>query len=187
MDAGRGAGFTESMCRVARDKIETPAMREVIERMRIELVENAVEEGLIDAAEIHEYLTDAVRAQMSDIRNDDGSFRPISEWPAIWQRMVEGGDVEVETSSERSHDGQTKDKAGGWDVAGTVTKVKYRFGPRHKWVELAMRHKAVDAMIQPRSDVTAVAVVSNTVVNLAQVCTMEQLEELRRLAQTVVK
>ena len=46
-----------------------------------------------------------------------------------------------------------------------------------------MRHKAVDAMIQPRSDVTAVAVVSNTVVNLAQVCTVEQLEELRRLAQ----
>ena len=140
--------------------IETPEMLEALAEMQGELVENALNAGLIDAAEIHDYLTEAIRADMRDIRNNDGSFKPQSEWPEIWGRMMEAGDCEIETLSERSHDGSTKYKAGGWDVAGTVTKVKLKFSSRVKMIELAMKHKAVNAMVEQKAGDTNILVIT---------------------------
>ncbi len=131
--------------------IETPEVLAEIEKYKAELVQNTLETGLIDATEIHEYLTDALRARISDIQNDDFSFKPLNEWPEIWQRMYEAGDVEVETLTERSSDGATKDKRGGWDEIGTVTKVKLKFSSRVKLLELAMKHKGVNAMVEAKS------------------------------------
>ena len=125
--------------------------------MQQALTEHSVNQSLINAAEIHEYLTDCIRADMRDIRNADGSFKPQDEWPPIWGRMMEAGDVEVETLSQRSHDGQTKDKDGGWDESGTVTKVKLKFSRRNELVKLAMQHKAVDAFVQPSAPALNVA------------------------------
>lgn len=60
---------------------------------------------------------------IADILWPDGSVKPISEWPEIWQtRMIEG--FEVAELSQRSHDGQTEGKDGGWDEAGVVKKIK---------------------------------------------------------------
>jgi len=140
--------------------IETPEMKAEIERLQAELVENTLNAGLIDAAEIHDYLTEALRADMRDIRNDDGSFRPQSEWPEIWGRMMEAGDVEVEYMSERSHDGETKDQEGGWDRVGTVQKVKLKFSSKTKLLELAMKHKAVNAMVEPKQGDVNVLVIT---------------------------
>lgn len=129
-----------------------PAMtriREEVARLQDSLSTATLEYGLIDALEIHEYLTDALRARISDIRRDDGSYLPTSEWPDIWQRMYEAGDVEIEELSERSNDGATKGKRGGWDGIGTVTKVKIKFASRAKLLELAMKHRGVNAMVNP--------------------------------------
>lgn len=176
----KALGFNENVIHHPGRTIETPEVIATIERLQSELVNDALEQGLIDAREIHEYLTDALRARISDIQRDDGSFLPISEWPDIWQRMYEGGDIEVETKSERSHDGERKDKDGGWDEAGTVTKVKFRFASRQRLLELAMKHKAVNAMVQATN--------TNIDVNIA-VVTAEQARELsaaqKRLARVV--
>lgn len=147
-EAGKAAGFSHWLSHNAGEMIETDAIRQEVARLQQELVANTLEAGLIDATEIHEYLTECLRADMRDIRNQDGSFKPQSEWPEIWGRMMEAGDCEVETSSERSHDGETTDKRGGWDAKGTVTKVKLKFASRSKLLELAMKHKAVNAMVQ---------------------------------------
>lgn len=128
----------------------TEEMRTELVRLQTELVAQTLDAGLIDATEIHEYLTEALRADMRDIRNDDGSFKPQSEWPAIWGRMMEAGDCEIETLNERSHDDATQEKRGGWDVSGTVTKVKLKFSSRAKLLELAMRHKGVNAMVEQK-------------------------------------
>src|SRR5687768_6818991 len=101
------AGFSPSLA-ASPKYVVTDEMRQEVARLQAELVKNQLEVGLIDAQEVHQYLSDAVRADMRDIRNEDGSFKPQSEWPPIWGQLMEAGEVEVEYMSERSHDGETK-------------------------------------------------------------------------------
>ena len=107
-----------------------------------------LERTKIDADELLIHLTSAVRAKISDIRNDDGSFKPVSQWPDIWQQLANGGDVDVEDLMERSKDGGET----SWDKAGTVTKTKYKFVDRGKLIELAMKHTQVNAMAVPKEE-----------------------------------
>jgi hypothetical protein len=144
----RIAGFPPAVCHNP-DDIWGPEMHAEVARIQARLVAYQLKEALIDAEEIHCYLSDAMRATISDIRNDDGTYKPISEWPEIWQKMAEGGDVDIEYASERSHDGETRDKAGGWDETGKIVKVRHRFASKYKLLELAMKHKGINAMIQP--------------------------------------
>ena len=155
-DSVRAAGLPAWMAR----RSELQEVEALVEEATTVLAAQAFERELIDAAEIHEYLSDALRADMRDIRNDDGSFKAQSEWPEIWGRMMEAGDCEVETLSQRSHDGATKDKAGGWDVTDTVTKVKLKFASRTRLLELAMRHKAVDALAAQKQDLNVSVTIS---------------------------
>lgn len=150
--AMRELGFPPGLCEHP-GFIERPEILAEMERIRGELVANTIEQGLADATEIHEYLTDCFRADMRDIRNDDGTYKPQSEWPDIWGRMMEAGDVEVSYSSERSHDGQDKDKQGGWDTVGKVISVKLKFSKRNEIVKMLMSHKAVDAVAAQKQDV----------------------------------
>jgi phage terminase small subunit len=145
-DAARAAGFTPGVVNNAGALIEVGEVKEELERLQRELVENTLEVGLADAKEIHEYLTEVLRADIRDIRNDDGTFKPQSEWPEVWGRLCEAGDVEVERSYERSKDGGDK----SWDEKGTVTKVKLRFTNRAKLIELLMRHKGVNALVESK-------------------------------------
>ncbi len=145
----RAAGFPEWIAHDPNKLNTIDKLREIFEAWNSKMVKHTFEDGLLDSLELHEYLTQAVRAKMSDIRNDDGSFKPISEWPDIWQQMAEGGDVDIEYASERSHDGEDKDQAGGWDIKGKILKVKYRFAPKSKLWELAMKHRAINAQVQP--------------------------------------
>lgn len=118
---------------------------------------------------------------------EDGSILPVTEWPDEYRRGLVAGYV-VENKFERSHDGTVADAEGrsSWDKSGKITKIK--IAPRKKvlleFLELAMRHTSVSsAFVQPKVEIT-VSHVEQTVVNLAAVCTIEQLEELRRLALT---
>jgi len=150
--AGRKAGFSEWLCRIAGSAIEKGAVAEALNEAQEILANHALANGLIDATEIHEYLTDAIRARMSDIRNDDHTFKPRSEWPEIWDRMEEAGDVDVEYEKVRSHDGEDTEGLGGWETGSkVVVKVKLKFASRVKLLELAMKHKAVNAMVEQKS------------------------------------
>jgi len=144
--AARAAGFTPGVVNNVGALIEVGPVKEKLEELQRELVEDTLAVGLADAKELHEYLTEALRADVRDIRNDDGSFKPQSEWPPIWGRMCEAGDVEVERTFERSKDGGDK----SWDAKGTVTKVKLKFTGRAKLIELLMRHKGVNALVESK-------------------------------------
>lgn len=98
----------------------------------------------ITAEDVLRALWSMATADKSDILNDDGTVRPISEWPETFRQgagLVAGFDVEE--TSERSHDGETVDKSGGWDKKGKITKV--RFVDPLKLVELLGRHVNVKA------------------------------------------
>ena len=148
-DSAVHAGFTGWMVRDASRIVETVEIKAEIERLRGELIAHTLDAGLVDTAELHQYASDALRSDISDIKNPDHSFKPLDEWPLIWRQMAEGGDLEIETASERSHDGATRDKAGGWDVTGQVTRVKYKFGSKRRWAEFLAKLKPVDALVQP--------------------------------------
>lgn len=150
-DALIAAGFSKWIAHTPGQLAGIEKMRAEVEKYTAELVANTIEEGLIDATEIHEYLSEALRARISDIQNDDFTFKPLNEWPDIWQRMYEAGDVSVEKLYDRSNDGATKDKRGGWDETGTVTQIKLKFSSRVKMLELAMKHRGVNAMVQEKT------------------------------------
>lgn len=118
-----------------------------------ELQSLMVDSKLADAREIHEYLTECFRADMRDIRNEDGGYKPQSQWPAIWGRMMEAGDCEVEKTYERSSDGVQAGKSKAWDENGTITKIKLRFSRRSDIVKMLGQHKAVDAFVAQKQDV----------------------------------
>lgn len=106
------------------------------------------ERAEVDAAEILVFLSSAMRADIRDILDDEGKFRPLTDWPKIWAQMAEGHDVDVEQLMERSKDGGNT----SWDPKGTLVKTKFRFMPKAKIVELAMRHAAVSAMATPKEE-----------------------------------
>ena len=158
-EAARAAGFSHWLAKVPGQWIEKGEVKAEIERLQAELVQHTLDVGLIDAAEIHDYLTEAIRADMRDIRNEDGSYKPQSEWPPIWGRMMEAGDCEIEYESVRSYDGEDTEGRGGWETGGVVRKVKLKFSSRAKLLELAMRHKGVNAMAeQKQGDINIVVV-----------------------------
>lgn len=147
-EAARQSGLPAWMARTR----ELASVEALVDEASQALAEIRYDQCLIDAVEIHEYLTDAIRADWADIQNDDGTFKPLSEWPEIWRRMKEKGEVEVEEASVRSHDGKDTDGLGGWEKSGkTVTKVKIAFGSKVKLLELAMKHRAVNAMVDQKA------------------------------------
>ena len=172
-DALRTAGFSEWQARCPA-QIITDEIRQTVERQTKELIANTLEEGLVTAEELHEDMSRIWRARMSEIKHRQqecpcgaapggclpGAFLDIDQWPAIWQQMVEAGDIEIETKSERSHDGETKDQEGGWDRTGQITKVRYKFGAKTKWAELLMKHKGVNAMVEPKQGDINVTIVT---------------------------
>ena len=105
----------------------------------------------IDAGLILTRLSDMFNADIGDIiepailetgepNPKAGCYRPIHDWPAVWRRMLAGS--EVKELFEHSKDGE----GASWDKIGELVKIKF-IDPL-KLLELAMKHKAVDAMVK---------------------------------------
>jgi len=138
--AARLAGFSEGVALHAGAIIE-PKVAEAIDEAQEVLATHALAVGLVDAAEVLEHLTDEIRGDLADLYDEAGELKPIHEWP-LWARQ---GGVEVldEPNMVHSADGG----GGSWDQVGR--RLKIRAGSRQKTIENAMKHKAVDAMVQP--------------------------------------
>ena len=84
----------------------------------------------VDADWVLSRLADEADADIADLYNEDGSLKPVHEWPLIWRKgLVAGLDVE-----EIKAEGQT---------IGIVRKVK--LSDRIKRVELIGKHVEVQA------------------------------------------
>jgi phage terminase small subunit len=59
---------------------------------------------------------------IAEICNADGTMKPLQEWPEIWRTDLITG-IDVEEMFGRSND-NTDLGHGGWDVTGTVKKIK---------------------------------------------------------------
>lgn len=168
--AAKSAGFPDWIQKEP-SIIESPEVDSAIEKYTQELVDHALAQGLVDAKEIHEQLTDELRGDLAELYDENDQLRPVKDWP-LWARQ---GGVEIIDEPNMVH---SKDGGGSsWDQQGRKKIV--RFTNRSKTRELAMKHKAVNAMVQANTNID---------VNIA-VVTAEQARELsaaqKRLARVV--
>lgn len=110
------------------------------------LAESVVSESLIDAAEVHEQLTEELRGDIADLYDEAGALLPIKDWPA-WARQ---GGVEIIDAPNMvpSADGD----GASWDQVGR--KITIKLASRTKTRELALKLKAVDGLTKQGGDVT---------------------------------
>lgn len=88
----------------------------------------------IDADWVLTRLAEEAEADLSDLYDDNGHLKPISEWPPIWRKgLVQG--IEV----EELYEGRGEDR----EHIGRLRKLK--FDSRIKRVELIGKHVAVQA------------------------------------------
>lgn len=135
-DALRQAGFGESVvCHPSR--VVSQQMREYVEKIRAQAVEATLQEAFLDAAEVlrelirnyaglliqDQRLQSMLGHDVMDLYHMDGTMMRIEMWPEVWRRYLIT-EIETRESSERSHDGRTEDKPGGWDQTGVIRKIK---------------------------------------------------------------
>lgn len=84
----------------------------------------------IDADHVLRRLAEQDAADLADILNDDGTIKPVREWPAVWRRGLVAG-VEVVSI--------------GNATVGVGEVVKLKLADRMKNLELLGRHTAVGA------------------------------------------
>jgi len=164
---------------IGEENLRKPEITHAIDQAKAERLER----NKVDADEILIHLSAAMHAKISEIRNDDGSFKPLSQWPDIWQQLANGGDVDVEDLMERSHDDVQAGESKSWDKIGTVTKTKHRFVDRAKIIELLMRHTQVNAMAQPKEEHSHIHVhieVENRLARARQVAAAQPINHVQR-------
>ncbi|GGO96511.1 terminase small subunit [Stakelama pacifica] len=88
---------------------------------------NRSEQTGVDAAWLLKRLADESVADVGDLYNDDGTIKPVKDWPLIWRQGLVAG-LEVESIG---------------DGAGHVTKLK--LSDRVKRLELIGKHIDVQA------------------------------------------
>ena len=120
-------------------------------------VEQIIEDSGVDATDAWIKLSKCFDADLRDVFNDDWSMKPLAEWPEVWRTGL-AGEIKIEDISERSHDGATKDKDGGWDQVGKRVTLKRE--SLLKIIELAGRLKPVDAFVQQKAGDTNVVVIT---------------------------
>jgi len=85
----------------------------------------------IDAQYVLTHLRDMFEARYSDLIASDGGYKPARDWPDVWQRMLEGADIEqVEVKKGRK-----------------TRVVRVRFLSRLKALELIGKHIDVRAFV----------------------------------------
>lgn len=102
-----------------------------IQKLIEEAKEKRSERVKIDADWVLKRLTEEATADVMDIYNDDGSLKPVKDWPEIWRTGLVGGIDIVNVE-------------GG----GSITKIK--ISDRIKRVELIGKHVDVQAFNEKR-------------------------------------
>lgn len=133
----------------AEKSAHTTADRYIHGRKGGEHVKKAIDEAMaarakkvdIDAEYVLKQLGQMQKALISEIINDSGSLKDVSEWPEIWQRMVVSVDVFEE------YDGSGKDKV----LIGYTKRVKLM--DRARIMEMLGKHVNVKAFSE-QHDVT---------------------------------
>ncbi|MCG6350611.1 terminase small subunit [Vibrio fluvialis] len=124
------AGYSAKTANAAAGRL----LSKVSIQVRIsELKHERVEEVKIDANYVLNRLVEIDQMDAADIINDDGSMRPISEWPKVWRTYLSGFDI------AELWEGQGEDR----QQVGLLKKIKWP--DKVKNLELIGKHVEVQA------------------------------------------
>ena len=106
-------------------------------RARVEqLREAVVKEAVIDASYVLKRLVEIDQMDVLDIHNDDGTIKPIKEWPKVWRQFLSSVEVsEIITSK-------------GDDEKVTAALKKVKWPDKVKNLELLGKHLSVGAFVE---------------------------------------
>lgn len=84
------AGYSENSAKQEGSRLLTndDIMHYIKERTRA-----ISEKSMVDAVWLLDHLGAIATADIADIIDDTGAFKPVSEWPLIWRQMVNGLDI----------------------------------------------------------------------------------------------
>lgn len=120
------AGYSAKTAnRIATENLSKPDIKRRIE----ELKQQRQEVIGVDASYVLQRLIDIDQMDARDILNDDGSVKPIYDWPDVWRQSISGVDLMEISNSE--------------NVAATLKKIKWP--DKIKNLELLGRHVSVAA------------------------------------------
>lgn len=143
--AAAAAGYSEKTAySIGSENLTKPEIN-----LRVaELIKDRQESVKIDAEYVLKRLVEIDQMDVKDILKDDGSVRPVSEWPKVWTQTLSGLDVSelFEGSGEdREQIGLLKkikwpDKVKNLELLGKHTDVR-AFMDRAEVVNVEMTHE----------------------------------------------
>jgi phage terminase small subunit len=142
LEIAQNLGLTEGYVSKLCKKVQ------VLDRIG-EIQADIAEKATWDAARVLQRLGEQADADLCEIQDHEGRFKPLSQWPLHWRRMIQG--IEYEEKAVRSTDGVQAGESKAWDKTGDRI-LKIKFVDRLKNLELLGRHKAVDAFVQQKSE-----------------------------------
>lgn len=129
--AARRAGYSvRTADQIAIDLLGKTLVKAEITR----LMEERAKAVNMDAQALLRRLVDEANADVADLYEEDGTFKPVHKWPPVWRRGLIAG-IEVEKLFEGSGEDRVQ--------VGTTTKVK--LSDRIKRLELIGKHVGVGA------------------------------------------
>lgn len=115
--------------------LTNPEVQEYIQ----ELMQRRTEKTDVDAEYVLQRISDIDQMDVIDILNDDGSIKPITQWPKIWRQMISGIDV------SELFDGKGSQKV----LSGILKKIKWP--DKAKNLEMMGKHVGVGAFAETKN------------------------------------
>ena len=120
------AGYSEKTAnRIATENLSKPVIKNYIEHLKAKRQE-ALD---VDATYVLKRLIDIDQMDARDILNDDGSVKPIFDWPDVWRQSISGVDL--------------MEIPNGEDTSSIIKKIKWP--DKVKNLELLGKHVDVGA------------------------------------------
>lgn len=154
----------------ARTQVHRLSSNVVIQSRIVELQEEAKNAILVDAVKLHRRWSEMFDADLADIMDSAGKYKPIQQWPKIWRQML--SECSSKDIFEPSQDGGGR----SWDKIGEIVKLK--------WIsvkelgELLGKHKLVDAFVAQKPDEKHLHIHLHAQVE-------DRLQKARQIAQSI--
>ena len=129
------AGYTEKTARQQGSRLLSHA--DIQEAIRL-AIEGRSKRTKVDADWLLTHCSQMLTADIGDILDELGHFKPIHDWPKIWRQMLNGTDIKEIFA-------YTGGEEGAKDKVGEIIKAK--FVSREKIMELTGKHINVAAFI----------------------------------------
>lgn len=132
--AARAGYSSRTAYRTGADLLKKPQVRELIDQLMAERSRRVK----MDSDRVLERLAEIDAMDVADILTDNGSVKPIKEWPRVWRTYV----TSVDVSEVMEGPGSER------QVVGLLKKIKWP--DKLKNLELIGRHVAVQAWKEQR-------------------------------------